>query len=112
MSAGAWLSGSALAVALTFAAAGALAAPAATGHASKATYEDAYRHAKTLAQQALRDDAAWTVTAPTLKQAEKAAAEGDYDHAEALADRAAALAELSMQQAKEQETAWKAAVLR
>jgi hypothetical protein len=54
----------------------------------------------------------WTTTAATLKAAEKAAAEGKFDDAVKLAEHAEALANASMAQAKEQETAWTKAVIR
>jgi hypothetical protein len=83
-----------------------------SGAPDEAAYKAAYQQAQTLAQQSLDEHAGWTTTGDTLKQAQKAAASGDYRRATALAGHAAALARLSIEQAKEQETAWKAAVVR
>ena len=54
----------------------------------------------------------WTTTASTITDAEKAAAEGKFDDAVKLAEHAEALANASIAQAKEQETAWSKAVVR
>jgi hypothetical protein len=54
----------------------------------------------------------WTTTEQTLAAAKKAAAAGDFDTAVAQANRAEALAKASIAQAKEQDTAWKAGVIR
>jgi hypothetical protein len=54
----------------------------------------------------------WTTTAQVLAAAKKAADDRKYDEAIALAKQAEALAKASIYQAKEQEEAWKAAVIR
>jgi hypothetical protein len=54
----------------------------------------------------------WTTTADELKAAAKAAADGKFDDAVKLAQQAEALANASIAQAKEQEMAWKDAVIR
>jgi hypothetical protein len=54
----------------------------------------------------------WTTTAGTLKAAQVAAAAGKFDDAVKLANDAEALANASIAQAKEQETAWTQAVVR
>jgi hypothetical protein len=54
----------------------------------------------------------WTTTSQTLAAAGQAAAAHDYDQAIALAKLAEALAKASIDQAKEQQEAWKAAVIR
>ena len=54
----------------------------------------------------------WTTTAATLMAAQKAAGEGKFDDAIKLAEHAEALANASMAQAKEQETAWTQAIIR
>jgi hypothetical protein len=54
----------------------------------------------------------WTTTEQTLAAAKQAAAAGDFDTAVAAAKRAEALARASIAQAKEQDAAWKAGVIR
>lgn len=54
----------------------------------------------------------WTTTAATLKAAQAAATAGKFDDAVKLANDAEALANASIAQAKEQETAWTQAVIR
>lgn len=54
----------------------------------------------------------WTATEQSLAAARKAAAAGDFDTAAGAAKQAEALAKASIAQAMEQETAWKAAVIR
>jgi hypothetical protein len=73
--------------------------------AALAAAEAANNEAGTLKNQ-------WTTTAQTLTAAKQAAAARDYDKAVALAKHAEALAKASIYQAKEQEEAWKAAVIR
>lgn len=80
--------------------------------AGKSAYEAAYRHAQSVAQKADEMHAAWTVTKPELEKAAKAAEAGRYDEAKRLADHAAALAQASIQQAEQQKSAWRAAVVR
>jgi hypothetical protein len=87
----------------------ALASPA---RADQAEFQAAYAAAQQAEQQAgaLRDR--WTVTEDALKQAEKAAEATHYDEAVALAQKAETLAKTSIQQAREQQTAWREAVIR
>jgi len=54
----------------------------------------------------------WTTTADELKAAQAAAAAGNYDDAVTHAAQAEALANASIAQAKEQQDAWRAAVIR
>jgi hypothetical protein len=54
----------------------------------------------------------WTTTEQALAAAKKAAAGNDYDTAVKQAQQAEALAKASIAQAKEQETAWRDAVVR
>ena len=54
----------------------------------------------------------WTTTAQALAAAKKAAAANDFDTAVKQAQQAEALAKASITQAKEQETAWRDAVVR
>jgi len=53
----------------------------------------------------------WTTTEQALAAAKKAAAAGDFDTAVKQARHAEALAKASIAQAREQDTAWKAAVI-
>jgi len=84
--------------------------PAAAADATqfKAAYEAAV--AANREAGALKDQ--WTTTAAALKEAEAAAAAGKYDEAVRLAQQAEALAKASIVQAKEQNEAWRAAVIR
>jgi hypothetical protein len=54
----------------------------------------------------------WTTTEQALAAAKKAAAGNDYDTAVKQAQQAEALAKASIAQAKEQQDAWQAAVIR
>jgi membrane-bound lytic murein transglycosylase B len=54
----------------------------------------------------------WLPTEAALEAAKKAIAAKDWDEALAQATKAHALAERSVEQSKEQETAWHAAVIR
>lgn len=54
----------------------------------------------------------WTTTADKLKAAQGAATAGKFDDAVKLANEAEALANASIAQAKEQETAWTQGVIR
>jgi hypothetical protein len=54
----------------------------------------------------------WTVTEQALAAAKKAAASNDFDTAVKQAQQAEALAKASIAQAKEQQDAWRAAVIR
>jgi hypothetical protein len=54
----------------------------------------------------------WTTTAQQIAAAKQAAASGNFEQATNSARQAEALAKASISQAKEQEEAWKAAVIR
>ena len=54
----------------------------------------------------------WRDTADMLKKAEETAAKGDYAAAQKLADKARRQSENAIAQAKEQEQAWQAAVIK
>ncbi|HEY2527985.1 MAG TPA: hypothetical protein VGJ20_08575 [Xanthobacteraceae bacterium] len=81
-----------------------------------ATREADFKAALTAAEAAEQDALAlknrWTTTEDALAAAKKAAAVGDFEAAVSEAKRAEALAKASIAQAKEQETAWRAAVTR
>jgi hypothetical protein len=93
-------------------AAAALAGIAPARAATQSDFEAAYRAAAEAERQAgvLRNQ--WTPTEAALKAAEKAAATKDYDAAVDLARRAQALAEASIDQAKDQDKLWQNAVLK
>lgn len=75
-------------------------------------FKAAYAKAEAASQQATAMKTQWTTTVNELKAAQSAAGAGNYDAAIALARQAEALAEASIAQAKEQETAWKDGVIR
>lgn len=80
--------------------------------ASEQDYKDALAKAEVANKQAGALKNQWTTTADELKAAAKAAAEGKFDEAVKYAVHAEALANASIAQAKEQETAWTQAVIR
>lgn len=79
--------------------------------ASADDFKAAYAKAEAANKQAAALKNQWTTTASELKAAQAAAAAGNYDAAVADAERAEALANASIAQAKEQATAWKQAVI-
>lgn len=85
-----------------------------TASAFAATPED-FKAALTKAEAANKQAGAlknqWTATSAELKAAQAAAAAGNYDEAVKHAQEAEALANASIAQAREQETAWKQAVI-
>jgi predicted nucleic acid-binding Zn-ribbon protein len=95
----------ALALSVAGFATAALAASAEDFNAAYAKAEAANKQAGALKNQ-------WTTTASELKAAKKAADAGKFDDAVKLAEQAEALANASIAQAKEQETAWTQAVVR
>ena len=86
------------------------------GAAQAASTEADYKTALAAAEAAEQDAGAlknqWTPTEQALAAAKKASAAGDFDAAVAQAKEAEALARASIAQAKEQQTAWKAGVIR
>ena len=89
---------------------------AAANVAHAASTEADYNTALAAAQSAEKDAGAlknqWTTTEQTLTAAKKAAAAGNFDAAVSEAKQAEALAKASIAQAKEQQEAWRAAVVR
>ena len=75
-------------------------------------YATAHARASQIVARALDLHAGWTTSGEVLHEAEQAAKAGRFGEAEKLADRAAALAQLSIRQSEKQETAWHAAVVR
>jgi hypothetical protein len=86
------------------------------GAAQAASTEAEFKTALVAAEAAEQDAGAlnnqWIPTEQALAEAKKAAAAGDFDTAVAQAKQAEALAKASIAQAKEQQTAWKAGVIR
>jgi hypothetical protein len=84
--------------------------------AMAASTEADFKSAMAAAEAADKDAAAlknqWTTTAQSMAAARKAAAAGDYDDAVDAARHAEALAKASIAQAKEQQEAWRAAIIR
>ena len=83
----------------------AMAASADDSKAALAKAEAAMKQAHALKNE-------WTTTAAEFKKAKAAADAGKHDDAVKLAEHAEALANASIAQAKEQETAWTQAVVR
>ncbi len=86
-------------------------------HAACAAASEADARAALAAAEAAENDAGalknrWTTTEQALSAARKAAAAGDFAAAVEQAHQAEALAKASIAQAKEQESAWRAAIIR
>ncbi len=79
---------------------------------SEADAKAALAAAQAAEQQAAALKNRWTTTEQALAAAKKAAAANDFDAAVKQAQQAEALAKASIAQAKEQQDAWKAAVIR
>lgn len=80
--------------------------------ASADDFKAAYAKAEAAGKQAHALKNEWTITSKVLKAAKAAADAGKFDDAVKQAQEAEALANASAAQAKEQETAWKDAVIR
>ena len=87
-----------------------------TGAVQAASTEADYETALAAAVAAEQDAGAlknqWIPTEQALAAAKKAAAAGDFDAAVVQAKEAEALAKASIAQAKEQQSAWRAGVIR
>jgi hypothetical protein len=94
---------------LTAVLAAALFAPLAA-QAGKAEYEAVYAQAQAAHKEAGAHK--WLVTREALNKAKAAAEKGSYDEALAQARQALELAQRSIEQGKQQQTAWKIAVVR
>lgn len=91
----------------------ALGAFATTANAASADdFKTAYAKAEAAEKDAGTLKNQWTTTEAELKAAQAAANTGDYEAAVKHAQAAEALADASIAQAKEQATAWTAAVIR
>ncbi len=80
--------------------------------ATRAEAEAALAAAQAAESEAIAAKAAWTATENALSGALKAIAAGKWDEAKAIADEAMTLAKLSVEQANEQKTSWRNAVVR
>lgn len=92
-----------------------LAACAATTDATAAdekSFNAAYEAADAARKQAASLGFEWRDTKKMLDEAKKAADKGDYETAEKLAMKAKREGEMGVAQAKEQEQAWRSAVLK
>lgn len=79
---------------------------------TRADYETAYHQALAAHKQAEAIENQWTTTDEVLARAQVAAEHGRYKKATALAHRAEALAQRSVEQAKAQVQVWNQAVPR
>ena len=89
-----------------------LLAGAAQAASTEADFKTALAAAVAAEQEAGALKNQWIPTEQALAAAKTAAAAGDFDTAVAQAKAAEALAKASVAQAKEQQTAWKASVIR
>ncbi|MGO9134818.1 MAG: hypothetical protein ACLP8A_12350 [Methylovirgula sp.] len=80
--------------------------------ASQQEAEAALKDAKAAEAEAAKLGNRWVPTETALKAAQKSIEAGKWDEAAALAAEARALALVSIAQAKEQQAAWHAAVIR
>ena len=85
---------------------------AARAASTEADFKTALSAAETAEKNAAALKNRWTTTEQALAAAKKAAAAGDFDAAVKEAHQAQALAEASIAQAKEQEEAWRAGIIR
>lgn len=80
--------------------------------ADEKSFNAAYQAAESARKEAASMKHEWRDTAKMLKQAKETAAKGDYAAAEKIADKARMQSENAIAQAKEQEQAWQAAVVK
>jgi hypothetical protein len=97
---------------LLLVAASLLCATAAQAASTQADFDSAFAAAQAAEKQAGSLKNQWIPTEQALAAAKKAAAAGDFDTAVSQANQAEALAKASIAQSKEQDTAWKAGVIR
>jgi hypothetical protein len=89
-----------------------LCAPAAQAAGTQTDFDTAFTAAQTAEKEAGTLKNQWIPTEQALAAAKKAATAGDFDTAIDQAKQAEALAKASIAQSKEQNTAWKAGVIR
>ncbi len=90
----------------------ALMIPDASRAANQQDFDQAYASAQAANAQAAAIQNSWTETIKVLKAAKDAASAQDFGKAVTLAREAEALAKLSIEQAKAEDTAWRDAVVR
>ena len=89
-----------------------LCATAAQAASTQADFDTAFAAAQAAEKEAGTLKNQWIPTEQALAAAKKAAADSDFDTAVDQARQAEALAKASIAQSKEQDTAWKAGVIR
>ena len=82
------------------------------GNTASQNFEQAFKKADNLRLKAAELDYEWINTEDLLQQSKKAFADGDGDKAMQLVKEARQQAELAIQQAKTEATAWKARVVK
>jgi hypothetical protein len=87
-------------------------ATAAQAASTQADFDTAFATAQAAEKEAGTLKNQWIPTEQALAAAKKAAAAGDFDAAVSQATQAEALAKASIAQSKEQDTAWKAGIIR
>jgi hypothetical protein len=88
-----------------------LCATAAQAASTQADFDTAFAAAQAAEKEAGTLKNQWIPTEQALAAAKKAAGAGDFDTAVSQANQAEALANASIAQSKEQDTAWKAGVI-
>jgi hypothetical protein len=88
-----------------------LCATAAQAASTQADFDNAFAAAQAAEKEAGTLKNQWIPTEQALAAAKKAAGAGDFDTAVSQANQAEALANASIAQSKEQDTAWKAGVI-
>ena len=83
-----------------------------TVSADEQSFNASYEAADAARKKAASMNYEWRDTGKMLKKAKEAAAKGDYMTAEKLAKKAEMQGEMAVAQAKEQEQAWQAAVVK
>lgn len=87
-------------------------APPQASASDAAAFKAAYEAAATTRKAAANAGFEWRDMKKMLRQARKLAKQGEFEKAIELADRVRRQGELGLIQAKEQESAWRAAVLK
>ena len=80
--------------------------------ADEQSFNASYEAAEAARKQAASMNYEWRDTGKMLKQAKEAAAKGDYETAERLANKAEMQGKMAVAQAKEQEQLWQSAVVK
>ncbi len=83
-----------------------------TVSADEKSFNASYEAAEEARKKAASMHNEWRDTGKMLKKAKEAAAKGDYETAEKLANKARMQGEMAVAQAKEQEQLWQSAVIK